>query len=115
MANFKTKVKNGMAKVEEFVTDHGGTILTCLGVAFVAGIVSSYNKNMTNYQKEANASYDGFLNKVLDKIESPKNVEQVETEVAEAACEVLLGRLDGRLEQSEQGRARAAHGSIRGA
>ena len=88
MANFKTKVKNAMTKVEEFCIDHGGTILTCLGVAFVAGVVGSYNKNMTNYQKEATASYECFLNKVLDKIESPKNVEQVETEVAEAAYEV---------------------------
>ena len=88
MANFKTKVKNTMTKVEEFCTDHGGTILTCLGIAFVAGVVGSYNKSMTNYQKEANASYEGFLNKVLDKVESPSDVDKIAAEVDDAACEV---------------------------
>lgn len=88
MANFKTKVKNAMTKVEEFCTDHGGTILTCLGVAFVAGVVGSYNKNMTTYQKEANASYDRFLNRVLDKAESPNDVDKIAAKVTEAACEV---------------------------
>ena len=87
MANFKTKVKNAMTKVEDFCTDHGGTILTCLGIAFVAGVVGSYNKSMTTYQEQANASYDGFLNKVLDKMDSTKTVEQVETEIENAACE----------------------------
>lgn len=92
MANFKTKVKNAFLKVEEVVTDHGGTILFGLGALFVSGMVKSYDKTLTNYQKQANEDYRGFLDKVLDKTGSQEEVERIDAEITEAAHEVAEGK-----------------------
>lgn len=88
MANFKEKAKTAMTKVNDWVEDHGGIILAGLGALFVAGIVGSYDKNMTKYREEANADYKGFLDKVLDKVGTPEDVAKIEAGINEAADEV---------------------------
>lgn len=88
MANFKEKVKKTMTNVNDWIGDHGATIAFGLGALFVAGIVGSYDKNMTKYREEANADYRGFLDKVLDKVETPEDVAKIEADINEAANEV---------------------------